>query len=85
MSPPRKENQIAQDVLVLPRYQVGGKWKSSRQHTPSQTPGKLKGESCKTNPMKSFFAKRGCSYKHPGYSDWCRQMDALNQSRMASG
>lgn len=43
----------------------------------SVTAGKDKGPSCQTDYLKSFFAKRGRSYKHRGYDQWCAKMDKL--------
>ena len=47
----------------------------------SQTTGKSKGKTCVADSMQKYFAKHSRSYKTPGYSDWCRRMDALNGKR----
>jgi len=46
-------------------------WRS-RQRTKksSQTPGKTKGDTCQTNPIKKFFASSPKAYKHLDYDRW---------------
>lgn len=46
---------------------------------PSQTPGKSKGSTCQADTRKKFFARNAKSYKHPGYGEWCKKMDAENK------
>ncbi|MFH1209361.1 MAG: hypothetical protein V1663_01055 [archaeon] len=41
---------------------------------PSQTPGKMKGENCKSTILDRHMAKTSRSYKHPKYSAWCTKM-----------
>jgi hypothetical protein len=44
----------------------------------SVTPGAKKAETCKTNAMQNYFARRSRSYKHQDYDAWCTRMEALN-------
>lgn len=63
------------------KYLAMGTWKTKeiqKKNRGSHTPGKLKVDSCRTDSDKQFFAKRSRSYKDIGYSQWCKQMDALN-------
>ena len=59
-----------------------GTWKTRiihKQGKASRTPGNKKNpETCQSDFMKKYFAKRSRSYKTLGYSDWCRKMSALN-------
>ena len=54
-------------------------WKMAKTKKASQTPGHMKGISCQADALKKFFAKRSRSYKHQGYSSWCKKMDNLNK------
>jgi hypothetical protein len=39
-----------------------------------QTPGKQKGETCKTTPFDGYMAKSSRSYKHKNYLAWTEKM-----------
>lgn len=49
-----------------------------QQGKASRTPGKLKNESCQTNPIKRFFACSTKAYKHPQYEVWHEEFKRMN-------
>lgn len=55
-------------------------WKATKGKKGSQTPGIKKGESCQSKPLYRYLAKSSRSYKHPKYLEWCKKMDARNNS-----
>lgn len=72
---------------VKPSALVGGQWKARQWkkgvgYKGSQTPGKSKGDTCKADAMKKFFARRSKSYKHEGYGNWCKMCDGMNAKKM---
>lgn len=62
-------------------------WRANRlsRGKPSQTPGITKGDSCRADFRKRYFATRSRSYKDPKYGEWCQAMDALNGNRQRAG
>lgn len=71
---------------VKPKYLLGGAWRAriwarGSNYPGARTAGSIKGESCQADKMKKFFARRGKSYKHPAYGDWCRNCDAMNRGK----
>jgi hypothetical protein len=39
----------------------------------SVTAGKDKAEFCQATQLDKYMARSSRSYKHPGYSDWCKK------------
>lgn len=66
---------------VKEKYKSGSMYKAKKIKQigkASRTPGRLKGETCKTTPLQRWMAKHGRSYKHKEYGEWCRQMSVRN-------
>lgn len=53
----------------------------TRLNKGSQTPGKSKGETCKTDPRKKFFFSDPKARNHPQYSEWHAYAKSLNEGR----
>lgn len=47
----------------------------------SQTPGKLKSETCQTDAQKKFFASSPKAYKHKQYAMWHEGFRSINGSK----
>lgn len=43
-------------------------------HKGSRTPGKTKGPTCQTDPMKKFFLTHPHAWKHAQYGEWCNKV-----------
>ena len=72
---------MAELLISKESHKTMGRWKAhkfAKAGKRSVTPGSSKAETCKTDAMKNFFAKRSRSYKHQDYESWCIRMSALN-------
>jgi hypothetical protein len=66
---------------VLKKHLSGGAWKRrvfAKKGRKSQTPGKSKGENCRSTPLQRWMAKCSKSYKHIKYGFYCRYWDTQN-------
>jgi hypothetical protein len=50
----------------------------------SETPGKTKGPTCQTDPMKKFFFCHPHAYMHPQYGEWCQIARNMNGGKKNS-
>lgn len=73
----------AQKTVTVKNPHIGGmgSWKRriiQKRSRGSQTPGRMKNHTCQADYLKKYYAKVSRSYKDPGYSAWCKAMDAAN-------
>lgn len=61
---------------------IGGDWKAhklTKQGKSSRTPGKLKGDTCKTNARKKYFLCSPKAVKHKDYGVWHLKAKEMNK------